>query len=165
MAGVPGQFGHHYLPACQTFTMPLLHGPEVSLEDVQLRSLSVTSLELDVVIRVENKNPVGVTLQELPFRVLCKDCETTREIATGNTGRVTIPAKSSSLLQVPVTSDNATLLAALAALASQGNVQLTIKGTAVVDCTLFHWSVPFTKTLPLTMDHLVNAVAKQKKEN
>ncbi len=144
--------------------MPLVHVPEVTLEDVQLGSLSISSLELDVAIRVKNKNPVGVTLKELPFKVLCRDCATVRQIATGNTGRVTIPANDSTLLKVPVRSDNAVLLAALAALAAQGSVQVTIKGTAVVDAVLFHWSVPFEKTLPVTMDQIVKAAAGEKKE-
>lgn len=143
--------------------MPLLHEPEVTLEGIQLGALSVSSLELDVAIRVKNSNPFGVTLQELPFRVLCKDCETTRLVATGNTGRVTIPAKDSTLLTVPVKSDNAILLAALAALASQGNVTVTIKGTAVIDCILFHWSIPFSKDLPVTMDLIVKAAQGEKK--
>ncbi|MCK9631546.1 MAG: LEA type 2 family protein [Methanoregula sp.] len=142
--------------------MPVLHEPEVSLEDVQLRSLSVSSLELDVAIRVQNKNPFGVTVKELPFKVLCRDCDTTRQIATGNTGRISIPAEDSTLLQVPVKSDNAILLAALAALASQGSVMVTIKGTAVVDCILFHWSIPFTKDLPVTMEQITDAVAERK---
>ena len=143
--------------------MPLLHEPEVTLEEVQLGSLSVSSLELNVAIRVKNKNPVGVTLKELPFKVLCRDCETTRQIATGNTGRVTIPANDSTLLKVPVRSDNAILLSALAALAAQGNVQITIKGTAVIDCVLFHWSIPFSKDLPVTMDQIVRAAGSGKK--
>jgi LEA14-like dessication related protein len=142
--------------------MPVLHEPEVSLEDVQLRSLSVSSLELDVAIRVQNKNPFGVTVKELPFKVLGRDCDTTRQIATGNTGRISIPAEDSTLLQVPVKSDNAILLAALAALASQGSVMVTIKGTAVVDCILFHWSIPFTKDLPVTMEQITDAVAERK---
>ena len=144
--------------------MPLLHEPEVTLEDVKLGSLSVSSLELDVAIRVKNKNPVGVTLKELPFKVLCRDCETTRQIASGNTGRVTIPANDSTLLKVPVRSDNAILLSALAALAAQGTVHVTIKGTAVVDAVLFHWSIPFSKDMPVTMDQIVGAVASQNKD-
>ncbi len=143
--------------------MPLLHEPEVSLEDVQLRSLSVSHLDLDVAIRVGNKNPFGVTVKEVPFHVICRDCETVRQIASGNTGRVTIPANDSTLLKVPVKSDNAILLAALAALAARGSMQVTIKGTAVIDCVLFHWSIPFSKDLPITMDHLVDAVARQNK--
>ncbi|AGB01212.1 NDR1/HIN1-like protein [Methanoregula formicica] len=144
--------------------MPFLHEPEVSLEEVRLRSLSISSLELDVAIRVKNKNPLGVTVQEVSFKVLCRDCATVRQIATGNTGRVTIKANDSTLITVPVRSDNAILLAALAALAAQGIVQVTIKGTAVVDAILFHWSVPFEKTLPVTMDQIVRAAAMEGKK-
>lgn len=143
--------------------MPLLHEPEVSLEDVRFRSLSISSLELDVAIRVKNRNPLGVTVKEVPFKVLCRDCATVRQIATGNTGRVTIPANDSTLITVPVRSDNAILLAALAALAAQGTVQVTIKGTAVVDAVLFHWSVPFEKTMPVTMEQIVKAAGGEKK--
>ncbi len=139
--------------------MPLLHEPEVSLEDVRLRSLSISSLELDVAIRVKNRNPLGVTVQEVPFTVLCRDCSAVRQIAAGNTGRVTISANDSTLITVPVRSDNAILLAALAALATQGSVQVTIKGTAVIDAVLFNWSVPFEKTLPVTMEQVAGSLA------
>ncbi len=139
--------------------MPLLHEPEVSLEDVRLRSLSISSLELDVAIRVKNKNPLGVTVQEVPFKVLCRDSQTTRQIASGNTGRVTIAANDSTLITVPVRSDNVILLAALAALAAQESVQVTIQGTAVIDTVLFHWSVPFEKTLSLTMEQVAGSLA------
>ena len=43
--------------------MPILHEPVVTLEDVKLRSLTLSSLELDVAIRVQNANPLGVTLE------------------------------------------------------------------------------------------------------
>lgn len=141
--------------------MPLLHEPEVTLEDVKLQSLSLSSLELDVAIRVQNNNPLGVTLRELPFKVLCRDCETTREVGAGNTGRAMIAAKGSTLLHVPVKSDNTILLGALAALMTQGSVQVTIKGKAVIDCLLFGWSVPFAKTLPVTMEQVTDTAFKK----
>ena len=141
--------------------MPLLHEPDVSLEDVRLRSLSISSLELDVAIRVKNRNPLGVTVQEVPFKVLCQDGSTSRQIAAGNTGRVTISANDSTLITVPVRSDNAILLAALAALATQGSVQVTIRGTAVIDAVLFGWSVPFEKTVPVTMEQVAGSLAKK----
>jgi len=143
--------------------MPVLHEPVVTLEDVKLRALSISSLELDVAIRVQNPNPLGVTLRELPFKVLCCDTDTTRQIADGNTGRVTIAAKDSTLLHVPVRSENAILIGALAAFVTRGNVQVTIKGTAIIDCLLFGWSVPFTKTVPVTMAQVADSLAGQKK--
>ena len=143
--------------------MPVLHEPVVTLEDVRLRTLSISSLELDVAIRVENNNPLGVTLRELPFTVLCQDADRTREIARGNTGKVQIAANNSTLLHVPVRSENAILIGALAAFVTHGKVQVTIRGTAVIDCIMFGWSVPFTKTIPVTMEQVADAVAGQKK--
>jgi len=143
--------------------MPVLQEPVVSLEEVKIHKLSLSSLELDVTIRVQNKNPLGVTLRELPFTVLCRDAERTREIARGNTGRVKIAAGDSSLLHVPVKSENAILIGALAAFVTRGSVHVTIKGTAIIDCFLFGWSVPFTKTMPVTMEQFVDSLAGQKK--
>jgi LEA14-like dessication related protein len=143
--------------------MPVLHEPVVSLEEVKLRALSLSSLELDVAIRVGNPNPLGVTLRELPFTVLCRAGDRDQQIAAGNTGRVKIPARDSTLLHVPVRSQNAALVGALAAFVTRGGVEVTIEGKAVIDCLLFGWSVPFSKTVPVTMNQVAGAIAGQKK--
>jgi LEA14-like dessication related protein len=145
--------------------MPVLHEPAVSLEAVKLRALSLSSLELDVAIRVGNANPLGVTLRELTFTVLCRTGDRDKQIAAGNTGRVKIPAKDCTLLHVPVRSQNAALAGALAAFVTQGSMQVTIQGTAVIDCLLFGWSVPFSKSLPVTIEQVADSLAGQKKED
>jgi LEA14-like dessication related protein len=141
--------------------MPLLHEPEVSLEDVRLRSLSISSLELDVAIRVGNKNLVGVTLKELPFSVLCSSTKGDQELAHGNTGRVQIAARGDTLLHVPVRSKNAALIGALATFFTKGEVQVTIKGTATIDAVLFSWSIPFAKTMPVTMEQVAGSLSEE----
>jgi LEA14-like dessication related protein len=143
--------------------MPLFREPTVTLEGVRLRSLSISSLELDVAIRVQNDNPVGVTVRELPFVVLCRDTGRCRQIAAGNAGTVQIAAKAETLLHVPVKSDNAILIGALAAFVTLGSVEVTIKGKAVIDCILFNWSVPFEKSLPVTMEQVKDTLAGQRK--
>jgi len=152
---------HMNLPA-ERFTMPILHEPVISLEEVKLRALSLSSLELEVMIRVQNANALGMTLRELPFTVLCSTGDHTPEIATGNTGRVKILAHGSTALRVPVRSQNATLIGALATFVTRGGLQVTIRGTAVIDCILFGWSIPFSKTLPLTMAQIADSLAGQK---
>ena len=126
---------------------------------MRLRSLSISSLELDVAIRVKNRNPLGVIVQEVPFKVLCQDGSTSRQIAAGNTGRVTISANDGTLITVPVRSENAALIGALAAFVMEGAVLVTIRGTAVIDAILFGWEVPFEKTLPVTMEQVADSLA------
>jgi LEA14-like dessication related protein len=139
--------------------MPVLHDPVVTLEDVRVRKISLSSLDLEVMIRVENPNLMGITLRELPFMVLCGSGNKDKEIAAGNTGRIQITAKGCTVLRIPVTSRNAALIGALATFVTRGGVQVTIQGTAIIDCLLFGWSIPFTKTLPVTMAQVAGAVA------
>ena len=141
------------------FTMPVLHEPVVSLEEVKIRTLSLSSITLEVMIRVQNENSLGVTLRELPFTVLCSAGDQNQEIAKGNTGRVKIPAKGSTVLRIPVTSQNAALIGALATFVTRGGIQVTIRGKATIDCILFGWSIPFSKTLSVTMAQVAEAVA------
>jgi len=142
--------------------MPILHEPAVTLEDVKIRAASLSSLDLDVAIRLNNPNIVGVNLKEIPFLVLIRHGDYLQEIANGNTGNVSIPARDSTILTVPVTSRNSALLRALAAFIVKGGIEVTIKGNAVVDAVITGWSVPFEKTVTVTAAEVADAVAGRK---
>ena len=139
--------------------MPVLSNPVITLEEVRLRKVSLSSIELEVLIRVENQNPLGITLRELPFTVLCSSGSAGQQLAYGNTGRVKIAARGSTQLCVPVRSQNIALIGALAAFVTKGGVLVTIRGTAVIDAILFGWEVPFEKTLPVTMEQVADSLA------
>jgi LEA14-like dessication related protein len=135
--------------------MPVLHEPVVSLEDLRIKAHTSSSVDLEVMIRVQNINPIGLTLRELPFVVVCRGSVTARQIATGNTGKADIPAKDSTLLNIPVRSEKTELIGAFADFVTCGSVEVSIQGLAVIDCTLFGWSVPFSKKIPVTMDQII----------
>ena len=139
--------------------MPVFCDPVVTLEDVRLLKVSLSSLDLEVTIRVENPNPLGITLRELPFTIFCSSGHTDRQLASGNTGRIQIAKKGSTVLRIPVTSQNTALIRALATFVTKGGVQVTIRGTATIDAVLFGWSVPFEKTLPVTMEQVADSLA------
>ena len=143
--------------------MPVLHEPIVNLEAIKLRAVSLSSLEFDVAIQVQNANPLDVTLRELTFTVLCRAVDQGQQVATGTTGRMN-PARGSTLLHIPVKSQNAALIGAIATLVIHGGVQVTIQGTAIIDCLLFGWSIPFSKSMPVTMEQIADSLAGQKME-
>jgi len=142
--------------------MPYLKDPVVTLDDVRVRAISLSSLNLEVTIRVENPNSLGITLRQLPFTVMCSSGNREQEIARGNTGRVKIAARGSTVLRIPTTSQNTAIIGALATFFTRGGVQVTIQGTATIDAVLFGWSIPFKKTLPVMMEQVAEAVAGQK---
>jgi len=144
--------------------MPILRDPVVTLEDIRLRKITLSSLDLELSVRVENPNLLGVTLRELPFTVLCSSGRTEQQLASGNPGRVKIAANGSTVLRIPVTSRNAALIGALATFITKGGFQVTIRGTATIDAVLFCWPVPFEKTLPVTMEQVAGSLAGERKE-
>lgn len=139
--------------------MPFLRDPVVTLEEIRVRKITLSSLDLELSIRVDNPNLLGVTLRELPFTVLCSSGRTEQQLASGNPGRVKIAANGSTVLRIPVSSQNAALIGALATFITKGGVQVTIRGMATIDAVLFCWSVPFEKTLPVTMEQVAGSLA------
>ena len=143
--------------------MPVFSDPVVTIEGVSPRKVSLSTLDLEVAIRVENNNPIGVTLKECPFAVLCKKEGDTRQIAMGNTGSAKIPARSVTMLNVPVTSHNAALAGALVSFVTKGGIDVTIEGCAVVKFPMITKTFPFARTVPVTMAQVSGIVTGQKK--
>jgi len=137
--------------------MPDLKEPVVSLENVKIRALHLTSLDLEAKIRVENNNPVSATVRELPFTIFFRFGNRQEEIASGNVANIEIPANVGTDITIPVTSYNLALIEALASILEKGDIQLEIKGTAVIDHIL-GWTLPFTKTVDITEHELTEAL-------
>ena len=144
--------------------MPILHDPVVTLEGVSLANISLSTLDIEVAIRVENKNPVGATLKECPFAVLYQKDGTSQQIATGNTGEAKIAASTATVLRVPVTSHNTALVGALAMFVTKGSIEVTIAGTAVIKFLMITKSVPFSRTMPVTIGQVAGIVTGAKKQ-
>ena len=144
--------------------MPVFSDPVVTLEGVSLWKVSLSTLDLEVAIRVENNNPVGVTLEECPFVVLCKNEGNNFQIAMGNTGSAKIPARSVTMLNVPVTSHNAALAGALVSLVTKGGIEVTVEGKAVVKFLMITKTFPFARTVPVSTALIAGMVTGQKKD-
>ncbi len=111
--------------------MPLLRDPVIILEDIRLRKITLPSVNLEVRVRVDNPNSLGITLRKLPFTVMYASGDAPQELATGDTGTVEIDANGSSVLQIPIASENAALVSAIAAFATGGGLQITVRGEAL----------------------------------
>jgi len=137
--------------------MPSVNEPVVTLEGVKIRAVHLTSLDLEVSLKVQNANPIDAILRELPFTIYFRSGQQEKEIASGNTGRVEIPANGSIDIVVPVTSYDLALLEALASIIEKGGIRLEIKGNAVIDHIL-GWTLPFTETVDLTERQILDSL-------
>jgi len=144
--------------------MSVLSDPVVTLDGVRLESVSLSSVVLAVTIRVENKNPVGATLESCPFSVSCEQGGKNEVIATGETGSAKIPGNSVTVVPARVTSKNAALLGALAGLVLGGTIEVTITGKAKIKFLMIPKEVPFSRTVPVTRGEIVDMVTGQEKK-
>ncbi|MEN6396888.1 MAG: LEA type 2 family protein, partial [Methanoregula sp.] len=124
--------------------------------------ISLSAVDLAVTIRVENKNPVGATLESCPFSVSCEQGGNNGIIATGETGSAKIPGNSVTDLPARVSSKNAALLGALAGLVLGGKIEVTIAGTAKIKFLMIPKEVPFSRTVPVTRGEIVDRVTGKK---
>ena len=131
--------------------------PVVSLEGVKIRAVHLTSLDLKVSLKMQNANPIDAILRELPFTIYFRSGQQEKEIGSGNTGRVEIPANGSTDISVPVTSYDLALLEALASIIGKGGIRLEIKGNAVIDHIL-GWILPLTESVDLTEREILDAL-------
>jgi LEA14-like dessication related protein len=137
--------------------MAVLNEPTIILEGVNIRALHLKSIDMDITLRIENPNPFGATVRELPFTVFFRDGDQEKEIASGETVTVNIPASNGITITVPVTSHDLALAEGLTTLIKKGYIRLEIRGTAVID-HIVGWSLPFTKTVDLTEHEIGKAV-------
>lgn len=131
--------------------MPILREPSLAIDDLAVRGISLSHLDIEVRLRVTNPNFFGVVVRGVPFQLeLHRERGETLEIAKGNVGRVKIPRKGSTLITVPVSTDNSGLLSVVTDLLTRHGASFSITGVATIDCWITGWSFPFTRDVAVT---------------
>src|SRR5512136_380712 len=140
--------------------MQSLNEPVVTIKGVKIRAIHLSSLDFDVILKIENPNPFGATVRELPFTVFFRSGTREKEIASGQTITMDIPASGSIEITVPLTSHDLALFEGVVSLIKKGNIQLEIKGTAMIDHIL-GWSLPVTEEIEITEHEIAEAVLRK----
>ena len=124
--------------------------PEVKVEGATITSFSLTDLTLEVILSVDNPNPVGITLESLSFDVYYEDRDEWKYLSHGEQTGITIsPGKN--IVGVPVTIKNTDLLQSILSFANSREIPLQIRGVVVPDLPGgFSPEIPFTRTVSLT---------------
>jgi LEA14-like dessication related protein len=124
--------------------------PEVKVEGATITSFSLTELTLDVILSVDNPNPVGITLESLSFDVYYGDGDEWRYLSHGEQTGIRIdPGKNN--VTVPVTIKSTDLIGATLSFANSREIPLQIRGVVVPDLPGgLSPEIPFTRTISIT---------------
>ena len=126
--------------------------PQVSVTDVSLSSVSLSTIVIEVTFSIDNPNAVGVTLDSLTFDIHTKHQDDWLYLAHGEqTGLEIEPGKN--VVTIPVVVDTQQMLASMARTLASGEITLQVKGIASADVFSFNWDIPFihTRTIPLNL--------------
>jgi LEA14-like dessication related protein len=140
--------------------MQALNEPVVTIKGVKIRSLHLSSIDFDVVLKIENPNPFGATVRALPFIVFFRSGTQEKEIASGQTTKMDIPASDSIEIIVPLTSHDLALFEGIVSLIKKGNILLEIKGTAIID-HIIGWSLPVREEIEITEHEISEAILRK----
>jgi LEA14-like dessication related protein len=130
----------------------LFKNPEVSVSTVSLESLSLSALNLNVTVRIDNPNPIGITFRRIAFNIYYRDGSDWNFITHGEQGTMEVkPGKTD--LTIPVSVKYTDLYAAGWSILLRGELPLLVNGTASPDFFGVAPELPFTynTTIPLKM--------------
>jgi len=128
----------------------LIKDPEVSVNDIELTTLSLDSFTIDVTLCVDNKNPLGLTLKDLSFEISYRQDDGWVHLSQGEKSGIPVkPGRNE--VTVPVIVKNSGLIKALLGMVLNGSITLQVTGTAIPDLLVLAPKIPFTKimTIPL----------------
>ena len=121
-----------------------LQNCEISLADVRVASIGLTSAKLEVVLRVYNPNDVTATLDRIDYELYGNG----EFLGNGEfIRRVEIPPHSSKLVSSYFTLDYTGALKTVWSAIKKGDVMWRIKGVAHIDTPIGTLDIPFEKVL------------------
>jgi LEA14-like dessication related protein len=123
---------------CASLVGKVVEKPRVELDHVSLKDSDLRGTTAVFVVKVENPNSVDLKVDDIAYRVFLSG----QEFAKASTGKaVTVPAKGTSLVELPLPVEYSKILNGLQALLLSKPVDYRIEGAAKL--SLF--SIPFQK--------------------
>lgn len=134
------------LSACATLQQAVKE-PEVTVQDLKLTAASLSGVELDFILGVENPNPLGIKLSGLSYRL---DVQGQKLLAGSSKQKLKVAANGSSRVSLPLSLDYRELQGGIEALLGQKNIAYALSGE--LDFGLFR--VPYSKRGSLAVPSL-----------
>jgi LEA14-like dessication related protein len=134
-------FGCALLGGCST---PLKE-PTVTVTDLSMEEISLTSLTVLARVQVINPNPVGITIANLSFDLFYETKDGENYLGHGGRENLVIPKDSTSSFDIPVKIGSLQALQALGVALEDRSITLVMRGTAAVDLKVTTVKIPFEK--------------------
>jgi len=134
--------------ACALFcgcSAPALREPTVTVTDLSMEDISLSSVTVLARVQVENPNPVGITIANLSFDVFYLTAEGEQYLGHGGRENLVIPKDSTTSFDIPVKIGSLQALQAVGSALENHTITLVMRGTAAVDLKITTVKIPFER--------------------
>ena len=137
---IVGLIGYSYF-SYEVAKREALKNCEFRLADVRIKSVGLTSAELNIILEIYNPNDITVTLDRADFSVYGND----NYLGDGEiTKKINIPPYNKKRVSVPFTLDYFGAARVIWSALREGKVVWKITGIAYIDTPLGTMEIPFT---------------------
>jgi LEA14-like dessication related protein len=132
--------------------------PTVTVDSVQIGTLTPANTTLQVDVRIPNPNTFDIPLQNVSFTVYSVEASGMRRLGAGATGPFTLAQRQTVTRTIPVVLDNEALLesALVAVRANQDRMTFRVEGTVSGSIYgIVPVNVPFSEERTITLQEMV----------
>ena len=118
--------------------------PKIDVEDISVRNVSLSEIELLVSIALDNGNRVAIPVEEIDFDVLGIVAGKERAVAHGYHGTYRMPPGKSTI-RIPVKIRNSEVIGSISDFIVERSIELRIAGSARIGRSIISHAVPFSE--------------------
>lgn len=111
---------------------PPIKEPTVSVRDIELTDVSLSTMTVNTTVIISNPNPVGAKLNSVVFDVYYFD-DTRNYLGHGEQSNIDVLSNGNTTVTIPVVIGNIQALKALGSLVRRGSITVSVNGSAFID--------------------------------
>jgi LEA14-like dessication related protein len=123
---------------------PPLKQPTVTVTDIALSDVSLSTMTVNATVNIDNPNPVGATLNRVAFDVYYRD-GTDQFLGHGEKTAIQVREKGNTTVVIPVRIGTVPAVKAVGSLVRDGTLTLKVNGTAALDLKVTSYNLPFSR--------------------
>ncbi len=128
--------------------------PTVSVDGINVRGVTLQTLNLDVHVIVDNPNSVSANLTKITFDIYYLEGSEPKYLGHGEKYNVDIKKEGQTSITIPVAIENQQAIKSLIEIARKGTVTIRVKGSADLDLKVTTYTISFEVDKQVTPENL-----------
>ncbi|NLV25715.1 MAG: LEA type 2 family protein [Methanomicrobiales archaeon] len=135
-----------------------VQNPEITVQKISITNVSLQKMTWRADIQIYNPNSMEVQVSGIDITVSYKDGNAIKKIGNGTYETITIPAKSSEQISIPVIVENADIISTVLTFLKTGEMMLITTGTGHYNMMFIENAFSFSHEMSLSLDTIESTV-------